>query len=354
MNLFKCYFTGSKWYKNAARGKPVGVLWHDTAACNPTLKRYVQPNETDPNYNELMAMLGKNRYNNSWQYSTADTGVNAFIGQLEDGTIATAQVGEWNIHAWGCGGGEKGSCNGYIKQNGKVTWVEPFWLQFEICDDNYQKGTGTKEYFDAVYKEACEFTAYLCKEFNIDPKGTIEFNGVTVPTILCHQDSYRLDLGNNHGDVYKWFNIYGKTMDDVRNDVYNLIHNDPPQPSDPIVAGDLVSIVDGAVYWSGKSIPKWVKAKNWYVVEVASSGRAVIDKSEDGASSIMSPIDVKYLRKVQTDVVPDPEPTPDPTPNDDEDSEDVNVFIKALRAVIAFIKKLWYSAAQPVTLKDHK
>ena len=44
------------------------------------------------------------------------------------------------------------------------------------------------------------------------PQGTTKLNGVTVPVILCHADSHKLKLGNNHGDVYNWFNRFGKTM----------------------------------------------------------------------------------------------------------------------------------------------
>ena len=79
----------------------------------------------------------------------------------------------WNYRPWGCGSGKKGSCN-------------TGWIQFEICEDGLNDAT----YFNQVYQEACEITAYLCKKFNIDPKGTTVLNGVTVPTILCHQDSY--------------------------------------------------------------------------------------------------------------------------------------------------------------------
>ena len=50
MNLIKCFQTHSTWYKGARMGKPIGVLWHDTGAGNPTLKRYVQPYEGDENY----------------------------------------------------------------------------------------------------------------------------------------------------------------------------------------------------------------------------------------------------------------------------------------------------------------
>jgi hypothetical protein len=76
-----------------------------------------------------------------------------------------------------------------------------------------------------VYKEACELTAYLCKMYNLNPKGTVKVNGVNVPVILCHADSYKLGFGSNHGDVLHWFKLYGKTMDDVRNDVWALMNS---------------------------------------------------------------------------------------------------------------------------------
>lgn len=113
----------------------------------------------------------------------------------------------WDYKPWGCGSGSRGSCN-----NG--------WVQFEICEDNLSD----KTYFEAVYKEACEITAYICKMYNLNPKGTVTLNGIQVPTILCHADSYKLGLGSNHGDVLHWFKKHGKTMDDVRNDVAALMN----------------------------------------------------------------------------------------------------------------------------------
>ena len=85
-------------------------------------------------------------------------------------------------------------------------------------------------YFNSVYKEACELTAYLCKLYNLDPKGYVWHNGVKVPVILCHADSHNLGLGSNHGDVLHWFSKYNKTMNDVRNDVYNILKSDENSP----------------------------------------------------------------------------------------------------------------------------
>jgi hypothetical protein len=86
-----------------------------------------------------------------------------------------------------------------------------------------------KNYFSKIYTEACELTAYLCKTFNINPKGTVLHNGIKVPVILCHQDSYKLGLGSNHKDVCHWFSKYGKDMESVRTDVKKLLENTATQ-----------------------------------------------------------------------------------------------------------------------------
>jgi hypothetical protein len=206
-----CMMTQSTCYKGTTKGYPVGILWHDTAGGNPNLCRYVQPDDNASNKDELIAILGKNKYNNDFNHIDRQAGLNCWVGKLANGEVSTVQTMPWDFRPWGCGSGSKGSCNG--KTGG------PFWIQFEICDDGYKD----KSYFEKAYKEACEITAYLCKKFNIDPKGTVKYNGVTVPTILCHWDSYKLKLGSGHRDIYLWFDKFGKTMDDVRNDVSKLL-----------------------------------------------------------------------------------------------------------------------------------
>lgn len=306
-----CMQTQSKCYKQTSTGVPVGILWHDTGAGNPYIKRYLQPSDNDPKKNELLALLGKNQYANDWNHIQVDSGVNYFIGKLADGTVTTVQALPENYRPWGCGSGSKGSCNGSPYAN-----KSPFWIQFEICDDGY----GNASYFYKAYNEALELTAYLCKKYRIDPNGTYTYKDphkgipVTVPTILCHKDSYNLGLGSNHGDIYLWFKKYGKDMSTVRKDVTALIaaSNTPPvsppvidpapeapkeEPVD-VATGDLVSIKNGATYYSGKTIPSWVMAKKWYVSSV-SGDKAVIDKSEDGSVSIMSAIKVTNLTVVK-------------------------------------------------------
>lgn len=201
-----CMQTNSTCYKGTTTMVPKGVLWHDTDAGNPNISRYVQPLESDKNYAEMIALLGKNKYGNDWNHQYLKKGVNAFVGKLADGTVATVQTMPCNYKPWGCGSGSKGSLNNTH-------------MQFEICDDGYK----SREYFEAVYKEACEITAYLCKLYDLDPLGTFVYNGVTVPVITSHAESYKLKLGGNHGDPLKWMKKYGKTMDDARRDVAALM-----------------------------------------------------------------------------------------------------------------------------------
>lgn len=282
-----CMMTQSTCYKGTSKMKPVGILWHSTGANNPNLKRYVQPDDNASNKAELLAILGTNSNKNDWNHINRQAGLNCWIGKLANGTVTTVQTMPWDYRPWGCGSGSKGSCN-----NG--------WIQFEICEDGLTDST----YFNKVYKEACEITAYLCKLYNIDPTGTVTMNGVKVPTILCHADSYSLRLGSNHGDVNHWFPKHGKSMATAREDVAKLMgttsagSDTKPVTSavatGGIKAGDEVKISSNATYYNGKVVPSWVKNKNWIVREV-SGDRAVIDKSADGKNAICSPINVKFL-----------------------------------------------------------
>ena len=219
LNLISCYQSQGAWYNQTSEGVPVGICWHDTGAGNPELRRYVQPSTDDPEYDYFITLFGKNQYGNHWNRMEASgAGLNAWIGKLADGTIATVQAGPWNKMPWGVGGGRYGSLNGKKGVDG-----DKFWIQFEICDDYAHGQSCNKDYFEQAYQQAVAFTAYICQLYNIDPFGTVPYCGHDIPTICCHQDSYRLGFGGNHGDVYLWFNRFGKTMDDVRRDVGAMI-----------------------------------------------------------------------------------------------------------------------------------
>lgn len=223
-----CMMRQSTCYRQTGKMTVKGVLWHSTGANNPWLKRYVQPDDNDPDRARLLSLIGTNAYGNDWNHKEVQAGLNAWIGKLADGSVCAVQTMPWDYKPWGCGGG----CN-----NG--------WIQFEICEDELFDGC----YFEMVYREAVELTAYLCKQFEIDPWGKVG----NVPTILCHQDSYQYGMGSNHQDVYHWFSRHGKTMDDVRRDVQALLDaeasadEDPSQTEEPGTV-ELPALPDGWCY----------------------------------------------------------------------------------------------------------
>lgn len=66
-------------------------------------------------------------------------------------------------------------------------------------------------------------------------------------------------------------------------------------PSTSIKTGDWVTIKSGAVYYNGVSIPSWVMAETWKVIQVTKGDRAVLGPNKNGNHNIQSPISTKYL-----------------------------------------------------------
>ena len=63
-----------------------------------------------------------------------------------------------------------------------------------------------------------------------------------------------------------------------------------------IKKGDLVSITGDKYYDGKKSIPGWVKNQKWYVYSI-SGDRVVINENEKKTNKIMSPVNIKDLKK---------------------------------------------------------
>lgn len=191
MNLQKCIFVNSDCYKRGITIKPKGVMWHSTGADNPWLKRYVQPDD---------GKLGYNTYQNHWNRKGLDVCVHAFIGKMEDGSVATYQTLPLDRRGWHAGRGSNGSAN-------------DTHLSFEICED----GLDDPAYFSKVYREGVELTAYWCRMHGLLPLA----DGV----IIDHAEGYKRGIASNHGDITHWLKKHGKDMDDVRQAVaYYMTH----------------------------------------------------------------------------------------------------------------------------------
>ena len=73
----------------------------------------------------------------------------------------------------------------------------------------------------------------------------------------------------------------------------------PSTTTPKIEKGSLVSIASNAVYYTGGSIPSWVKQEKWYIASI-SGDRAVLGLNERKDRNIQSPINTKYLTLVSS------------------------------------------------------
>lgn len=178
MEVKKYYLTKNKCYTNATSISPIGFMLHSTGANNPSLKRYIQPDD---------GYIGYNKNKNDWNNQAITVMVHGFIGKDKNGLVRAYQTLPYNYKAWHCG------------SSGNTTHVS-----WEMCED----GLDDEKYFNEVYQAAVDIAYEFCKEFKL--KETC---------IVDHSEGYDLNIASNHGDVKHWFNRFGKTMDDFRADV---------------------------------------------------------------------------------------------------------------------------------------
>ena len=225
MRLRQQYLTKNDCYREGRYIAVQGVMIHSTAANNTKASRYVPGNDE----------IGRNTGGNHWDINDADYKkkfgkdlekcVHAIIGTFADGGIGTVQTLPWTMRGWHCGGLANDSHIG-----------------IEICEDNL---TDTS-YFEAVYREAVEVTAMLCKEFGLDPLK----DGV----VLCHAEGRAAGIASNHGDVLHWWPKHGKSMHDFRADVARMLKGE----SEEVVRYNTLAEIRTAVPWAVPTIRKMI------------------------------------------------------------------------------------------------
>ena len=208
MELLECILTRNDCWQTNRTIVPRGVMVHSTGADNTALARYVQPAQDDPDRAALLAALGANHNGNDWNRPGLDACVHGFIGRLADGSIASAQTLPWNHRGWHAGTGTSGRS------------ANDTHISFEICED----GLTDPDYFGLIYREAVELTAYLCRQYGLNPLG----DGV----VICHSEGYRRGIASGHADVEHWFPRHGKSMDDFRADVAAELSTGPEPEED--------------------------------------------------------------------------------------------------------------------------
>lgn len=150
---------------------------------------------------------------------------------------------------------------------------------------------------DKAFAALLDLVTDICKRNNIKQLlwkgdksliGQVDKQNMTVHRWFANKSCPGEYLYNKHGEIAAEVNK-------------RLGVAEPVVPA-AIKAGDVVKIAGNATYYDGKkTVPAWVKKKNWIVKQVKGD-RAVIDKSQDGQNSINSPISIKFLTAVNAPV----------------------------------------------------
>lgn len=223
------YMTKNDCYRTGQKIKPIGVMVHSDG-CKAGIK-------------------AKGWYSR-WNKPGIEACVHAFIDDEE--CIEYLPTEKNNCHRGWHGGGSSNNTH----------------IGFEMCEPTDYTDSA---YFNKVYKNAVEYTAYLLKKHGIT---TVNDN-----TVLCHCEGYKKGIATNHGDVMHWFKYHNKTMDDFRNDVRKVLKGSavstaPSNQVQNIKVGSKVRVV-GFNYATGETIPSWVKS-NTYTVKQVNGDRCLL------------------------------------------------------------------------------
>ena len=191
LTIYRLFFANSDCYNKSGRQQQHGVQVHSTSGNNPYLKRYVGPDD---------GRLGKNIYGNYHNRPGGDVCASAYIGRLQDGTVAVYQALPWELRCWLSGQGPNGNANrmGYIG--------------FEIAensDDGY--------FWDAVMDKSVLLTAYLCQMLGVEPWTVVkETPSGPALAVMDHRELHDVGVASNHGDITHWLRKHGLNMEDYR------------------------------------------------------------------------------------------------------------------------------------------
>jgi N-acetylmuramoyl-L-alanine amidase len=179
VNFLEEFQKENPWYTNPRPMNPAGIVLHSTGCNNPNLNRYVGSNNP---------LIGKNRYDNHWNHSTANKCAHMFGGKLVDKTPAIVQTLPFTQKCACVGKGPKGSYNNTH-------------IQIEVCED----GLEDEKYYKDIFGMVETLFVALCKQFNIK-----------VENIVGHYEAWAAGYGSNHGDPSVWMKKHGDSMDKFR------------------------------------------------------------------------------------------------------------------------------------------
>lgn len=218
-----CMLTQNSCYQKNRRITPRGIMIHSTGANNPTLKRYLAPDD---------GLIGQNRYNNHWNTPGLSVCVHGFIGQDQNGDVRIYQTLPWDMRGWHCGG------------TGNDTHIS-----FEICEDDLTD----RAYFEKTRDAALELCVYLCRTFGLDPQEP----GVLVD----HREGHEQGIASGHGDVNHWWSRFGYSMNDFRREAALRLQEETTLTREAVqrMIDESMERAKPKVYKTTEAVPAWAR-----------------------------------------------------------------------------------------------
>ncbi len=186
MKLVQSILTQNDCYKSGHTIRPKGIMVHSVGCAQPRASVFIK----------------------SWNKAGTRACVHAFVD--DSGVFQTLP---WRHRGWHAGTGTSGAS------------ANNTHISFECCEppgSTYQGGTmlgynvaKNEAFFRAVYQNALELCAKLCKQYDLDPLA----DGV----LICHCEGYKRGIASNHSDVLHWWPKHGKNMDIFRAEVKALL-----------------------------------------------------------------------------------------------------------------------------------
>ena len=196
-----------------------------------------------------------------------------------------------------------------------------------------------------AYASLIDLCTDICKRNNIKKLlwkadksliGQVDKQNMTVHQWFANKSCPGEYLFNLHGQIAKEVNARLGVNVEVK-----------PGTALAFKAGDVVKIT-GTKYYGGKNVPAWVRNKSW-VVYSAAGDRVLLDKSEDGKNSIMSPFKASDLVLVNKGEKPDTNTAP-AKPTTKPASEPATPSLKfAVGDIVQFAGGKQYSSSDAAT-----
>jgi len=146
---------------------------------------------------EFLEEKGKyeNKYKNWWNKITCRKMVHGFCGQDANEKWLVAVTLPFDVAAWGCAGGDKGSYNYPATKSSPKQFAH---IQIETNQDDKK----SREFYENAMDYLAKFFAWTIQQGICSDDLSL---------VTCHREAHQLGFGGNHSDIWDWAAKFGET-----------------------------------------------------------------------------------------------------------------------------------------------